>query len=321
MAHIVITDIAWPDTALEAELLGRAGHTFTLARSDEHLRELAPEADAILTCFRKVTADVLADAQRCVTVARYGVGVDNIDVAAATALGMIVSNVPDFCTEEVADHTILLALALLRNLIPAVDATRRGGWTPQIGHPSRRVRGLAIGIVGYGAIGAAVAARAEALGLRVLVHARSGNAGGHENVDLPTLLASSDLVSLHVPLTDATRGLIGERELSLMRPGSILLNVSRGGLVDTNALVDAVQARGLRAALDVSDPEPLPADHPLRSLPEVIVTPHVAFSSDGATEELITKAVANAVAVLGGWKPASLVNPLVLDSRGRRFQA
>ena len=171
MSHVVISDIAWSDTSLETELLGRAGHTFTLAQSDDHLVEIAPQADAILTCFRKVPAGVLENAPHCLTVARYGVGVDNIDVAAATDLGMIVSNVPDFCTEEVADHTILLALAMLRNLLPAVDATRSGGWAPHIRYPSRRVRGLTFGIIGYGAIGAAVASRAAALGMRVIVRA------------------------------------------------------------------------------------------------------------------------------------------------------
>jgi D-3-phosphoglycerate dehydrogenase len=320
VARIVITDVAWPTIDIETALAEAAGHEVVLAQSDGHLRELAPGADAILTCFRRVPADVLDLATRCLTVARYGVGVDNIDVARATELGIVVSNVPEFCTEEVADHTMLLVLATLRNFLPAIDATRTGGWIPATQRPSRRLRGLVFGIIGFGAIGRAVAERAAAFGFRVVVASRVLAADPSAVptfvsavLDRSDLLASSDVVSLHVPLSAETRHLIGADELASMRDGALLVNVSRGGLVDTDALEAELASGRLLAALDVTDPEPLPADHPLRTTSAAIVTPHVAFASDGSLVELATEASENALAVLDGRRPASVVNPEVLQ--------
>jgi D-3-phosphoglycerate dehydrogenase len=318
MATIVITDIAWPSPAIETGLAHAAGHEVVVAESDEHLLALAPRADAILTCFRRVPAEVLDAAERCLTVARYGVGVDNIDVARATELGILVSNVPEFCTEEVADHTLALTLATLRNILPATDATRGGGWAPDSAHPSRRLRGLVFGIVGFGATGRAVAERAAAFGFEVIVSSRSlaaehGPVGPSvaRVVDRDELLALADVVSLHVPLNAETRHLIGSPELARMKDGALLVNVGRGGLVDTEALRPELERGRLRVALDVTDPEPLPYDHWLRSSPAVIVTPHVAFASDGSLIELATKATRNALMVLDGSRPGSVVNPEV----------
>lgn len=185
-------------------------------------------------------------------------------------------------------------------------------------HPSRRIRGLRFGVLGFGAIGRAVAERAAAFGFEVVVASRSLAAGRAslppsvaQVVDQETLLSTSDVVSLHVPLTPATRGLIGEEELARMKTGALLINVSRGGLVDTDALRVELEHGRLRAALDVTDPEPLPADHWLRSSPQAIVTPHVAFASDGSLTELATKATTNVIQALGGYKPSSVVNPEV----------
>lgn len=321
MARIVITDVAWPTIDIEREIALASGHTVVLAESDEHLLALAPDADAILTCFRRVPATVLDAASRCVTVARYGVGVDNIDVARATELGIVVTNVPEFCTEEVADHTLLLVLASLRNLLPATDATRGGGWPTNAGTTARRLRGLVFGIIGFGSIGSAVAERAAAFGFEVIVESRSLSADpasvpAHVSwvVDRDTLLAESDVVSIHIPLTSDTRASIGGRELAAMKDGALLVNVSRGGLLDTDALRVELDNGRLRAALDVTDPEPLPPDHWLRSHPNAIVTPHVAFASAGSLVELATKASTNAIAVLAGSRPASIVNPQVLST-------
>lgn len=320
MARIVITDVAWPTIDIERELADAAGHTVVLAESDEDLLTLAPDADAILTCFRRVPAAVLDAATRCMTVARYGVGVDNIDVVRATERGILVSNVPEFCTEEVADHTLLLVLASLRNLLPATETTRSGGWQTDAGTTARRLRGLVFGIIGFGAIGRAVAERAVAFGFEVIVTSRALAADPtavpayvRRVVDRETLFAESDVVAIHVPLTSETRGSIGAGELAAMKDGALLVNVSRGGLVDTDALRLEVESGRLRAALDVTDPEPLPADHWLRSHANSIVTPHVAFASDGSLVELATKATANALTVLAGGLPASIVNPEVLD--------
>ncbi|WP_292852288.1 C-terminal binding protein [Microbacterium sp.] len=316
----MITDIAWPTIDIERELAAVAGHSVVLAESDEHLLALAPEADAILTCFRRVSATVLDAAIRCRTVARYGVGVDNIDVARATELGILVSNVPEFCTEEVADHTLLLILATLRNLLPATDTVRGGGWRTDAGASARRIRGLVLGIIGYGAIGAAVAERATAFGFEVVVDSRRlavdpASVPAHVSrvVDRDTLLAESDVVSIHVPLAADTRHSVGAAELARMKDGALLVNVSRGGLVNTDSLRAEVESGRLRAALDVTDPEPLPAEHWLRSSDDAIVTPHVAFASDGSLIELATKATTNALTVLAGRLPASVVDRSVLD--------
>jgi D-3-phosphoglycerate dehydrogenase len=326
MATIVITDIAWPSPAIEAGMARAAGHEILLAESDEHLRTLAPQADAILTCFRRVPAEVLDSADRCLTVARYGVGVDNIDVAHATHLGILVSNVPEFCTEEVADHTLTLTLATLRNLLPGTDATRHGGWTIDHAYPSRRLRGLVFGVVGFGSTGRAVAERAAAFGFEVVVSSRALAADPGSVppsvarvIDRDELLSLADVVSLHVPLNPDTRHLIGARELGMMKNGAVLINVGRGGLVDTEALRPELERGRLRVALDVTDPEPLPADHWLRSNPAAIITPHVAFASDGSLIELATTATSNALAVLAGRRPPSIVNPEVLTRDLLRF--
>lgn len=321
VARVVITDVVWPTIDIERELANAAGHTVVLAESDEHLLALAPDAEAILTCFRRVPATVLDAATRCVTVARYGVGVDNIDVSRATELGIVVTNVPEFCTEEVADHTLLLVLAAFRNLLPATDVIRGGGWATSAGTTARRLRGLVFGIIGFGAIGRAVAARAAAFGFEVIVESRGLSADpasvpAHVSrvLDRDGLLADADVVSIHIPLTPRTRESIGGRELAAMKDGALLVNVSRGGLVDTEALRVQLDAGRLRAALDVTDPEPLPPNHWLRFHPNAIVTPHVAFASAGSLVELATKASINAISVLDGRLPASIVNTGVLHT-------
>jgi D-3-phosphoglycerate dehydrogenase len=326
VSRIIVTDIAWPNLDIELRLAREEGHEVQLAESDDDLLGQAPVADAILTCFRRVPAEVLDRATRCVTVARYGVGIDNIDVTRATELGMVVSNVPAFCTEEVADHTLLLALASLRNLERSVDVVRSGGWITEFRRQPRRLRGLKFGIIGFGAIGQAVADRARVFGFDILVASRSLTVGdtilasrGIRVVDQSTLLAESDVVSLHLALNSETRHTIGATELASMKPGALLINVSRGGLIDTDALPSVVGSGRLSVALDVTDPEPLPPGHWLRESPEAIVTPHVAFVSDGALIELVTTATTNAIAALGGRPPLSVVNPEVFGSSALRI--
>jgi D-3-phosphoglycerate dehydrogenase len=332
-ARVLVTDHAWPHLDVETAVLAAAGAELVVAeRGDaDELAGLARDVDAIMTCFATVPAQVLDAAPGCRTVARYGVGLDNIDVARATELGMVVSNVVGYCTDEVADHTFMLILALARRLLPLSRDVAAGGWGADVPGTSRRLRGRTVGLIGLGAIGRAVAVRAAAVGLRVVALQRSGTTttgtntmaadAGIETVDrLEDLLALADVVSLHVPLTPATAGLIDAAALRAMRPDAWLVNTSRGGLVDTDALVDAL-ARGelAGAALDVTDPEPLPAGHPLRSRPDVVLTPHSAFASDGSLAELARRAAENVVEVLAGRVPASIVNPAVLASPALRL--
>jgi D-3-phosphoglycerate dehydrogenase len=315
--RVLVTDIAWPDAEVERAVLTAAGAELILAPPGDHaaLVELAPTADAILTCFAPVTAEVLDAAVRCRTVARYGVGVDNIDVEHATRLGMIVSNVPAYCTDEVADSALLGILALARRLLPLTRDVAAGRWGRDVPGPGVRLRGKVLGLVGLGEIGRAVAVRAQAIGMSVVALARSGAApsGVRLVATLDELLGIADVVSLHVPLTDRTHRLIGTEQFKAMKPTAWLVNTARGLLVDTSALADALEEGRLGGAvLDVTDPEPLPADHPLRVRDDVVLTPHTAFSSDGSLAELAGRAATNAVDVLRGRFPATVVNPEVL---------
>ncbi|QNG38769.1 C-terminal binding protein [Geodermatophilaceae bacterium NBWT11] len=320
---VLVTEVAWPTTDAERAVLAAAGADLVLAPSDDpaELVRLAADADAILTCFATVSAQVLDAAPRCRTVARYGVGVDNIDVAHATALGMVVSNVPVYCVDEVADSALLGILALARRLLPLTRDVAAGRWGSDVPGSGTRLRGKVLGLVGLGTIGSALAERARVLGLDVIAYDLSGRpAPGVRVVDtLDALLAEADAVSLHVPLTAGTHHLIGPAQLAAMKPTSWLVNTARGGLVDTEALLAALDAGEIAgAALDVTDPEPLPADHPLRTRDDVVLTPHTAFSSDGSLVELATRAATNVVDVLQGRVPATVVNRDVLTSPALR---
>ncbi len=321
--RVLITDYAWPDLETERAVLGAAGVELVVAGSGhpDELARLAVDVDAILTCFAKVSAEVLEAATRCRTVARYGVGVDNIDVQRATDLGMVVSNVPVYCVDEVADSALLGILALARRLLPLTRDVSAGGWGRGVPGTGTRLRGKVLGLVGLGAIGGALAARAQALGLEVVAFDLSGQvpAGGRSVGSLDELFELADVVSLHVPLTERTHHLIGAAQLAAMKPTAWLINTARGPLVDTVALVDALEHEQIAgAALDVTDPEPLPPDHPLRTRDDVVLTPHTAFSSDGSLAELARKAATNVVDVLQGREPATVVNREVLGSPALR---
>lgn len=321
---VLVTDHAWPTLDVEAAVLARVDAELVVAKTGDtaELVRLAENADAILTCFAKVSQEVLDAAPRCRTVARYGVGVDNIDVDHATRLGMIVSNVPDYCSEEVADHALLMLLALSRRLLPLARQISGGGWDGTAVPTPVRLRGKVLGLVGLGTIGRALIPRAQALGMDVIaLRRRTGETpdGVRTVSSLEELLAEADVVSLHCPLTAGTRGLIGAAQLAAMKPTAVLLNTARGPLVDTEALVAALERGDIAGAgLDVTDPEPLPAAHPLRHRDDVVVTPHLAFSSDGSLAELARKAATNTADVLLGRTPATVVNPVVLDSPALR---
>lgn len=287
-------------------------------KSEEEIIALARGADAVLNCYAKMTARVIESLERCKIIARYGIGVDNVDLAAATRAKIVVTNVPDYCIDEVSDHALALLLALERQIAAADRAVKGGAWEVVAHGGVRRLRGQTLGLVGFGKIAMAVAAKARAFGLRVLAHDpyldTATIAGrGAESVDFDGLLAQSDVVSIHVPLSTETRNLIGARELGHMKPSAFLINTSRGGIVDEHALAEALKAgRIAGAALDVLLVEPPPADHPLRGLPNVILTPHLAFYSRESVIELQTKAAEEVARALKGEPPRSPVNPQVL---------
>jgi D-3-phosphoglycerate dehydrogenase len=304
---VLLTDRAWPDDAVEREVVEAAGFAFVSGPADpapagvieDLVREHRPTA--ILTCWAPVSATAIGASDDLRVVARMGVGLDNIDLAAAADRGVLVTNVPDYCVAEVSDHAVGMILAWTRGIVTFDRAVHAGRWDPA-GARLRRLSGLTCGIVGYGRIGRETARKLGAFGTRVLVTDPypPADPGRVEFVDLDTLLGASDVVVLHAPLTPETHGLIGAAQLARMRPGGLLVNVSRGGLVDTAALVEALASGHLGgAALDVLDTEPdVPAD--LLAQEGAVITPHIAFSSDLSLLDLRRSAAEEVVRVLTG---------------------
>ena len=325
--RILITDIAWPDLEIEKEVLAAVEGEVMVAGdgTPEEIIALAPQADAILTCWKDVPAEALDIAPNCRVVSRYGIGLDNIPIGRATELGMLVTNVPDFCLEEVSDHVMALLLATARQLFPLARTPGRSDWTRETPRPIPRVKGQTLGLIGFGNIARALVPKALGFGLRVMAYTprlRSEDApqGVEVTNDLATLLAASDYVSIHCPLSEETAQLIDDAALAKMKSNALLINTSRGGVIDESALVQALkEGRIAGAALDVTDPEPPSRDNPLLSLENVIVTPHAAFYSVAATAELARKAAENVVTVLRGDVPKTLVNAEVLDQENCRL--
>jgi D-3-phosphoglycerate dehydrogenase len=317
---VLVTDYTWSSTEPEAQVLAEVGARLLIAESgnEEELLSLVQQADAILTCFKKVSAAVIRAGQKLQVVGRYGIGVDNIAVDEATRLGIPVTNVPAYCLDEVAEHVLALLLASVRKLCQYNASVRQGNWSLQIGMPMYRLRGRTLGIIGFGKIGQSLAEKAQSLGLDIIAYDpylsdEVIRRRGVEPKSLDNLLVQADFVSLHTPLTPETRGLLNAERLRKMKPTAFVINTARGGLIVTDALTQALQEGWIAgAALDVFDPEPLPADHPLWSQPALIATPHIAFYSEESVLELEVQAARNVAAILSGRRPASLVNPEVL---------
>jgi D-3-phosphoglycerate dehydrogenase len=322
--RVVVTDHSFEDLNLERRILVPAGVDLVEHRAQPEaaaLPGLVAVADVVLTTAAPFSAAALAAAGRCRGIVRYGVGVDRIDLAAATARGIPVCNVPDYGSEEVADHAWALALSLLRRLPQASGLVRAGHWTTAPLRPIHRLSTLTVGICGLGRIGTAVARRARASGCSLIacdphLPAAAFAAAEAEPVDFRTLLTRSDLLTLHLPLSAATGGLIGASEFGSLKPGAYLVNTARGGLVDTGALLQALAVGTLAgAALDVLDLEPCPPDHPLLVHPRVIVTGHVAWYSEESMRQLRISAAEEALRLLRGCPPRSCVNPEALRAR------
>lgn len=320
--RVIVIDHAWPDLDIEREVLSRCGASLIAAGTgdEEECLRLAPTAQAILVNWKPVSRAVLTAATDCQTVARYGIGIDNIDVQAATELGMIVSRVADYCADEVAEHALALLMALRRHVVAFSRQTRAGGWDNSAFGPINRIRGTVLGIVGWGAIARAVADRACGLGMEVRVFTRTPPAGGWPAGvspvgSLPEMAAEVDHLSVHVPLTEQTRSLIDERVLRCLKPTAVVINTARAPVIDAIALARALRdGRIAGAGLDVLDAEPPAPDNPLIGMDNVIVTPHAAFNSTEALGTLRRQAAANVLAVLQGKVPQTVANPEVLTS-------
>ena len=322
---VVITDFGEPDTTLEAEVIQSSDLDIELvrlnARTPEQLFPEVIDADALIVQWVKITRPVIEKLSRCKVISRYGIGVDMVDLAAATERGILVCNVPDYCIEEVSTHTLAFVLALNRHLLIHHAHVHSGKWGGAPGGAPSRLVGQVLGIVGLGRIGREVARKARGFGLQVVgfdpyLAPEAVMGMSVEPVGLEDLLRRADYVSLHCPLTEETRHLIGPAQLALMKPSAYLINMARGPIVDQAALYQALVSGVIKgAALDVLEQEPPTPDDPLLALDNVILTPHSASWTAEAVAQLRRETARNAVSVLEGKLPRSVVNWKDLQKR------
>lgn len=308
---VVVSDQVFPTVDTERAMLAEIDGELVVAEgSVKEVLEVAADADAILNTYLPWNADSIAGLEKCRIIARYGIGVDNVDLDAARAAGIVVTNVPDYSVEEVAVHALGLLLAALRKIPWADRKIREGVWGIDEFRPIRRLSESTVGLLGFGRIGRRLAEGVKALGGHVLVHDPflQPSTDLPELVELPDLLSRSDIISVHAPLTESTRGIIGADALAQMRPGAILVNTSRGPLVELEAVTAALRDGHLgAAALDVFDQEPLDPSR-IEGVPNLIATPHMAYYSEEALEESQRKAATQVVKVLTGQEPDYRVN-------------
>jgi len=317
-AKVLITDYVWESLDVEKKTLGELADLVALkTKKPEEFVAQAADCDALLNTYAgPITAEVMAKMPKCRIIARYGIGVDTIDLEAATRAGIIVTNNPTYCIEEVAEHTMALVLACARKVAFYDRLVRAGRWELPPGKPMFRLAGATLGLVGFGHIARQVAVRAAAFGMKVLfsdpfVKEGQFDAPG-KKAELNDLLGQADYVSLHPPLMPHTRKMINDEALSRMKPTAFLVNCARGPIVDTDALVRALDAKKIAGcALDTPDPEPLPDPHPLRGRENVIITPHAAWYSEQAMVGLQAGAPNEVRRVLTGEWPVNVVNPAV----------
>ncbi len=317
-AKVVLTDYVWDSLDVEKRTLEGVAELLALeTKTPEEFLPHAADCDALLNTYAgPITADAMARMPNCKIIARYGIGVDTIDLDAATAVGIIVTNNPTYCIDEVAEHTMALLLASARKVAFYDRLVRAGRWEVPPGRPMFRLAGSTLGLVGFGNIARRVATRAVAFGVRILFfdpfveETPSGIAA--EKRELQDLLAEADFVSLHPPLVPQTRKLIDDEALARMKPSAFLINCARGPIVDTEALVRALEKKTIAGcALDTIDPEPLSQAHPLRGRDNVIITPHAAWYSKQAMTGLQAGAPAEVRRVLTGQWPVNVVNRAV----------
>jgi D-3-phosphoglycerate dehydrogenase len=303
---IAVTDSVFPSLDPAMAALKRIDPEVRMAKSGsaEDILAVARDADAVLVTYAKLPGDLLRQLKRCKVIGRFGLGVDNIDIPAATQCGITVTYVPDYCLHEVSDHAMALLLALVRKIPFSNRLVQSGRWEMPAVVPIRRLRGQVLGLVGFGNIPRAVAPKAQAFGMRVVTHdpyvsPQVLSAAGVEGVSFERLLETSDYVSIHAPLLPAR-----------MKKGAFLVNTARGPLIDEPALIAALDSGHLGgAALDVVAVEPLAKDSGLMGRDNVILTPHTAFYSIEALEELQTKCATDVARVLSGEKPVYPVKP------------
>jgi D-3-phosphoglycerate dehydrogenase / 2-oxoglutarate reductase len=317
---VVVTDWEYPDLRYEEAVLDHESIELvpTQCFTEEQVIETCHDADAIISQYAPLNRKVVEALKNCKVMTRYGVGVDTIDLEAATEKGICVANVPDYCVDEVSDHALALLLALARKVPLANHYVKSGVWDFKVAQPIYRLRGQILGLVGFGKIPQMLSEKAKALGLQVMAYdpyilEDVAKEKGVKLVTLEELCERSDFVSVHAPLTSSTKGLIGREQFSLMKKNAAIINTSRGPLIDENALIEALnEEKIMGAALDVVEIEPIRHDHPFLTMENVILTPHVAWYSEESSAELRSKAAMGVVDVLlHGEYPKYLVNKQV----------
>lgn len=315
--RIVITDCDHPTVEIEKEILSEIDPEFILAQcnTEDEVIEVAKDADGIINQYAPMNRRVIESLKRCKVIARYGVGVDNIDVEAATEHKIIVANVPDYCIDEVSTHALALILACARGITLLDRKRREKKWDFTLAKPLFRTQGKTLGLFGLGRIARMVAQKASGFNFRIIAYDPyvSKVDGGIKLVEFSQLLSDSDFVSIHVPLTAETRHSFGENELKKMKKTAYLINTSRGPIVDEKALYQALKNRWIAgAALDVMEKEPPDWNSSLLQLDNLIITPHISFYSEESYVELKTKVAQAVLSVLKGELPRAIVNPKVV---------
>jgi D-3-phosphoglycerate dehydrogenase / 2-oxoglutarate reductase len=317
LCEVVITDCDHGSIEIEKEVLDRIGAKITLAqvKSEEDLVRVCGRADGILNQYAPLTRAVMEHLPKCKVMAKYGVGVDTVDLRAATDFGIIVTNVPDYCLDEVADHTISLMLTLARKIVFFNQKVKSNEWDFRQGSPMHRIRNKTLGLIGCGRIGREVARKMSAFGVRVIAYdpytADSG--GAIAFVDLDTVLRESDFISIHCSLNESTRHLLGGREFKKMQRKPFVINVARGPIIEEKELIQALNEGQISGAgLDVLEREPPDLHNPLLKMENVILSPHVAFYSEESIHELKRRAAEGVSAVLIGKWPKVVVNKEVI---------
>jgi len=326
--QVLVTDFAWKDLSIEREVLGHAAATVVVANtaSEAELMQLAPALHGILTCWKAVSGNVIRRATQCLSIGRFGIGLDNIDVSSATEAGIIVTNVPAYCVDEVSDHAMALILSCARKTAFYDRNIKNGSYDLQAGPPLYRIKGKTLGIVGFGKIGKALCAKARAFGLNIIIydpHIDDGSAAqaGVVRVSFSEIVKESDFISIHVPLSDETAGLFNYQTFQEMKRSAIIVNTSRGGIIDSSALLAALNEELIAGAgLDVLSQEPPAPGDRLIAHPRTVVTPHAAFNSEESLVELRKTAAAQMADVLCGRRPQNIVNPQVLNGPELRLR-
>ena len=323
MAHfkVVVIEHGYASIDCERDIIAKAGGELVSANHLplEKAAALAEDADGVLFRRGQIPAEMIRRFRRAKGLVRYGIGIDNVDLAAATEAGIIVGHVPAYCVDEVSTHAIAMLLTCVRKLVPMQARMRRGEWDVHRDDPVYRVAGKTLGIVGLGKLGKAVARKLAGWDLRLLAADPFVEAAqGVQLVDLETLCLESDFITLHAPLLPETRHLISHKQFAVMKPSVIIVNTARGPVLDTAALLQAIDSgKVAQAALDVFEEEPLPANALFRSHPKIVVTDHMAWYSEESQTDLQRTAAEEIATICTGRLPGSIANPEVLYKLGR----